>query len=129
MAAYGTTYNGPEQLEVYVAHTKADDHAVVKIRGINHPLDGRVFWVKVVYSKSSQREGFPNRILYLDESVKEEHLRAVLLIEDSSGMLYLPNYRGQARAEIPVRYNREFSRGVRPEHILMDYERQIGKIQ
>ena len=129
MAAYGATYRGPEQLQVYVAHNKADDHAVVKIYGINHPLDGRVFWTKVVYSRSNQGKGFPNRISYIDESVKDEQLRAVLFIEDSSGMLYLPNYRGQERAEIPVHYDTEASREVRPEHILTDYERQIGKIK
>jgi len=129
MAAYGATYRGPEQLEIYVAHTKADNYAVVKIYGINHPLDGHVFWTKVNYSKSNHTQGFPDRISYTDESVKAENLRTVLFIDNSSGVLYLPNYRGQERAEIPVHYSEDFSRQVRPEHILTDYERQIGQIK
>ncbi|MDR3323702.1 MAG: hypothetical protein LBS89_05825, partial [Zoogloeaceae bacterium] len=38
MAKYAAAYVGPELLRVYVAHNKADDHAVVKLWGINHPL-------------------------------------------------------------------------------------------
>ena len=124
MAKFGAAYHGPEQLEVYTAHNKADDHAVIKIRGINHPIDGHVFWTKITYSQKNR--GYPNHITYIDESIQEEHKRAVLFIEDSSGILYLPDYRGQARVEIPVRYDKEASKEILPEHLLTDYERQIG---
>jgi hypothetical protein len=126
MAKYGAAYLGPEQLQVYVAHSKADDRAVIKIRGINHPLDGHVFWTKISYSKSHHSKGYSDRITYNDDSVKEEGKGAVLFVEDSSGILYLPNYRGQARAEIPLNHDKEASGEVLPEHLLTDYERQIG---
>lgn len=127
MAQYGTAYRGPEHLQVYVAHTKADSHAVIKIRGINHPLDGHVFWTKVAYSNSPQSKMLPNRITYTDESVQEERLRSVLFIEDTSGILYLPNYRGQGRVEIPIRYDKDTALETFPQHLATDYERQIGK--
>jgi hypothetical protein len=127
MARYGAAYADPEQLYVYVAHNKADDHAVIKIQGINHPLDGHVFWTKIAYSYSTTHSA--QRTFYTDETVKEEHLKTVLFIEGSSGILYLQNYRGQARAEIKVSYNRDESRQTLPEHLATDYERQIGLIK
>ena len=128
MSSYGAAYQGPEQLQVQVAHNKADNQAVIKIRGINHPLDGHVFWAKVTY-QHRQGAGYPDRVLYTDESIKDEGKRAVLFIQGSSGTLYLPNFRNQLRVEIPVHYNWEASIEMLPEHILTDYERQIGAIK
>lgn len=125
MAKYGAAYAGPELLYVYVAHNKADDHAVVKIQGINHPLDGHVFWTKIAYSTAHSGQ----RTFYIDETVKEEHLQTVLFIEGSSGILYLQNYRGQVRAEIKVVYDQNESRQTLPEHLVADYELQTGSIK
>ena len=125
MAEYGKAYRGPEQLYVFVAHTKDDGHAVIKISGINHPLDNHLFWAKVTYSNSADSRTLPNRISYSVESA-DEGGRPGLFIENSSGTLYLPNYRGRARAEIPVVYDRDESRETRPEHLLTEYSEQKG---
>ena len=125
MAEYGQAYRGPENLYVFVAHTKEDGHAVIKISGINHPLDNHTFWAKVTYSNSVESRELPNRISYSVESAKEGE-RPGLFIEDSSGILYLPNYRGQARAEIRVRYDRDESRETQPQHLLTEYNEKQG---
>ena len=125
MAEYGAAYRGPENLYVYVAHTKEDGHAVIKISGINHSLNNHVFWAKVTYSNSVDSRTLPNRISYSVESAKEEE-RPGLFIEDSSGTLYLPNYRGQARAEIRVGYDRYESRETQPKHLLTEYNEKRG---
>ena len=127
MAEYGAAYRGPENLYVFVAHTKEDGHAVIKISGINHPLNNHTFWAKVTYSNSADSRTLPNRISYSVESAKEGD-RPGLFIEDSSGKLYLPNYRGQARAEIPVEYDREETRETQPQYLLSEYnKRQSGE--
>jgi hypothetical protein len=122
MSKYGVFYHGPEQLTVRLAHNVADDHAVLKISGINHPWDGRVFWAEVRYPP-----GHPDRILYVIEEAGKE--RILLFVERGSGALNLPNWRGMAWAEIRVSYWRDESAKVRPEHLVTDYERQIGQIQ
>jgi hypothetical protein len=122
MSRYGAFYQGPEQLVVQLAHTAADDHAVLKISGINHPWDGRVFWVKVLYPS-----GKPGRIHYVGTEDDDE--RTLLFVENGSGTLYIPNWRGQARAEIQVAYWRDSSAEVLPEHLATDYEKQIGQIK
>jgi hypothetical protein len=122
MAKYGAAYAGPELLWVYVGHNKADDHAVVKLEGINHPLDGHVFWTEIRY-----QPGHPERITYVARDKNTE--QAVFFINDHMGTLYLPNWRGQERAEIKLGYSHDRSAQTQPEHLLTDYERQIGKIQ
>ncbi|MDR3300271.1 MAG: hypothetical protein LBU43_09830 [Candidatus Accumulibacter sp.] len=118
MAKYGAAYFGPEQLCVYVAHNKADDHAVIKIQGINHPLDGHIFWTEVRY-----QQGHPERIDYV---VRENDAdKWVLYVDHQSATLYLPNWRGQARAEIRLHYGQDESTRTKPEHLATDYERQI----
>lgn len=126
MSKYGAAYRGPEQLYVHVAHNKADDRAVVRIFGINHPLDGHTYWTRVAYAKSRSSNGFADRATYSDTPAKGQSRGVVLFIEDVSGTLYLPNYRGEPLSEIPLQYDREASREVTPEHMMTDYERQIG---
>jgi len=123
MAEYGKAYRGPELLYVFVAHTKEDGHAVIKISGINHPLNNHTFWAKVTYSNGPFGK---TRVSYSVESAKEED-RPGLFIENSSrssATLYLPNYRGQARVEIPLYYDEDESRETRPEHLLTEYNEQ-----
>ncbi|MDR2164814.1 MAG: hypothetical protein LBO79_04120 [Zoogloeaceae bacterium] len=120
MAKYGAAYAGPELLWVYVAHNKADDHAVVKLQGINHPLDGRTFWAEIRY-----HPGHPERISYIVRKNGAE--KAIFFVNDNTGALYLPNWRGQERAEIRLVYSRDESLHVQPEHLLTDHERQSGK--
>jgi hypothetical protein len=122
MAKYGSAYYGNERLYVYVAHSKADDHAVVKISGINHPLDGHVYWADVKY-----QVGHPERVSYV---VKEKGApRTVFFVNGTSGTFTISNYRGQEVVELRVSYDREESTRVAPEHLLTDYERQIGEAQ
>ncbi|GHT80259.1 hypothetical protein AGMMS49960_16970 [Betaproteobacteria bacterium] len=124
MAKYGAAYAGPELLWVYVAHNKADDHAVVKLEGINHPLDGHVFWTEIRYYL---KPGHPERITYVAREKNAE--QAVFYVSDGTATLYLPNWHGQERAEIKLAYSRDRSAQTQPEHLLTDYERQTGKIQ
>jgi len=121
MAKYGAAYFGPEQLCVYVAHNKADNHAAIKIQGINHPLDGHVFWTEVRY-----QQGHPERIDYVARENNTD--TPVLYVDHQSATLYLPNWRGQERAEIRLGYSEEESIQNKPEHLLSDYGRQIGQI-
>jgi hypothetical protein len=122
MAKYGAAYVGDEPLRVYVAHNKADDHAVVKIHGINHPLDGHVYWAKIRYE-----EGRPGRISYVAKA--KDTMRTVLFINGGSGTLTIPNYRSQELAELRASYSEDESRQTAPEHLLTDYARQIGAIK
>jgi len=124
MAKYGAAYSGPELLHVYIAHDKADGHALVKIFGINHPLDGRVFWTKIAYN-NKKREG-PADITYaIDEKGTTGNI--VFLDGIGGGELYLSNYRGAAKAVLPLRYDREESTQTAPSRLTDDYERQTGK--
>ncbi|MDR3352362.1 MAG: hypothetical protein LBO00_05020 [Zoogloeaceae bacterium] len=122
MARYGAAYAGPELLRVYVAHTKADDYAVIKIHGINHPLDQHIYWAKVRY-----QEGYPERIYYAAKEKEGE--RVVFFVNGASATLKLPNYHGQALAELRLSYDGDESTRTAPEHLLTDYARQIGAIQ
>ncbi|MDR2129527.1 MAG: hypothetical protein LBP52_10770 [Burkholderiaceae bacterium] len=122
MSKYGASYEGAEQLTVQLAHTAADNHAVLKISGINHPWDGRVFWVQVRYTP-----GHPERIQYVSQE-KGEAERILLFLENGHGTLNIPNWRGVARAELAVSYSgRDASAAVLPEHLATDYEKQIGQ--
>ncbi|MDR2688722.1 MAG: hypothetical protein LBB76_03060 [Azoarcus sp.] len=122
MAKYGAAYSGPELLWVFVAHTKADDHAVVKLSGINHPLDNHVFWTEVRY-----QQGHANRTTYIARENNVE--KAVFFVDDHEATLYLPNWRGQEHAEIRLHYSQEKSAKTRPEHLATDYERQLEEAQ
>jgi hypothetical protein len=120
MAKYGSAYSSNGLLRVYVAHSKADDHAVVKIHGINHPLDDHVYWANIQY-----HEGRPERVSYV---IKEKNTtRTVFFVDGGSGTLSIPNYRGQEMAELRFSYDETESGRVAPEHLLTDYERQIGE--
>ncbi|MDR1350084.1 MAG: hypothetical protein LBJ59_04755 [Zoogloeaceae bacterium] len=123
MSKYGAFYQGPEQLVVQLAHTAADDHAVLKISGINHPWDGRVFWVEVRY-----QPGHTERIYYVSKEGDDE--RILLYVEDGNGgELSLPDWRGSLWAQVRINYQRYDSREVLPEHLATDYERQIGQVK
>jgi hypothetical protein len=124
MAKYGSAYSGPELLQVYVAHNKADDHAVVKLTGINHPLDGHAFWTEVRYAP-----GQSNTIRTTYVIREKDAEKAIFFVNGSEGTLYLPNWRGQERAEIKLSYSRSKSSTIQPEHLLTDYARQAGKIE
>jgi hypothetical protein len=122
MAKYGSAYAGPELMWVYVAHDKTDEHAVVKLYGINHPLDGHAFWTRIRY-----HPGHAERVSYvMDENGAE---KTVFFVNEHTGTLYLPNWRGQERAEIKLNYSREESSRTQPEHLLTDYARQSEKIE
>lgn len=118
MAKYGAAYAGPELLRVYVAHNQADDHAVIKIYGINHEFDGQAFWAEVRY-----QAGHPERVLYVVRKGDKE--QPLFYVENQEGTLTLPAWRGQTRVEIKLYYDREESVTVRPEHLATDYEKQI----
>jgi hypothetical protein len=120
MSKYGASYHGHEQLLVQLAHTAADNHAVLKVSGINHPWDGRVFWVEVRYPA-----GYPERIQYVSKEKGEE--RVLLFVDNGRGVLNIPNWRGAPRAELPVVYQRDASAHVLPEHLATDYEKQVGQ--
>jgi hypothetical protein len=120
MSRYGASYQGDELLEVRLAHTAADDHAVLKVSGINHPWDGRVFWVEVRYTA-----GHPGRIQYVGKENGDE--RVLLFVQNGRGTLNIPNWRGAPRAELPVTYWREASAEIQPEHLATEYEKQIGQ--
>ncbi|MDR2364418.1 MAG: hypothetical protein LBD68_00975 [Zoogloeaceae bacterium] len=122
MARYGAAYAGPGLLRLYVAHTKADDYAVLKIQGINHPLDQHVYWAKVRY-----QEGRPERISYVIAEKNAE--RVVFFVNGDSGTLGIPNYHGQPLVELGFSYDKRESALTAPEHLLTDYERQIGVIE
>ncbi|MDR1887960.1 MAG: hypothetical protein LBQ81_01005 [Zoogloeaceae bacterium] len=123
MSKYGAFYQGPEQLVVQLAHTAADDHAIIRISGINHPWDGRVFWAEVRY-----QPGHHERVNYVTRA-EDGSERTLLYVEDGNGSLSLPNWRGALWAQVRVSYWRDASTEVRPEHLATDYEKQIGQIK
>jgi hypothetical protein len=97
MAKYGAAYAGPELLRVYVAHTWGNDHAVIKIDGVNHELDGRLL---------------------------NGGERPLFFVDGGEGKLTLPNWRGQAQVEIRLYYNWGESANTQPEYLASEYEKQ-----
>jgi hypothetical protein len=125
MSKYGKMYYGDEYLQVVIAHNAADDHAVLKISGINHLWDGQVFWAKVKYWP-----GKPARASYLiPDKEDEDGERHLFFVGGHDGTLYIHNWHGQEYAEIGLYYSREGSDEVRPEHLATDYETQIGQVK
>ncbi|GHT92535.1 hypothetical protein AGMMS49545_10230 [Betaproteobacteria bacterium] len=118
MAKYGAAYAGPELLYVYVAHNQADDHAVIKISGINHELDEQVFWAEVRY-----QAGHPERVSYVVRTDDKE--QPLFYVDGREGTLTLPAWRGQAQVDIKLYYDRPESTTVRPDHLATDYENQL----
>jgi hypothetical protein len=108
-------------MQIHVAHTRADDYAVLRIQGINHPLDRHVYWAKIRY-----QEGRPERISYVVEEKNGE--RVVFFVDGASGTFSISDYHGQPRVEFHFVYDEDESARILPEHLLTDYERQIGAI-
>jgi hypothetical protein len=128
MAKYSAAYSGLDLLWAYVARNKADDHAAVKPTGINHPLDGHVWWTEIRYSP-----GHAERVSHVirEKGEKEEKNaeKAVFFVDGNEATLYPPNWRGQERAEISLHYSRDESSRTQAERPLTDYARQAGEME
>jgi hypothetical protein len=120
MARYGAVYSGPELLTVHVAHTKDDKNAVIMIQGINHPFDGQIFFMKVRYWQATS--GVRTRIVYEYPQNDNMFLR---LEADSSGTLFLPNYRGLVSATLDLKYEQADSANLSPNKLVENYARQL----
>jgi hypothetical protein len=118
MAKYGAVYTGQEFLRVDVAHNQADDHAILKISGINHKLDGQMFWAEVRY-----QAGHPERVVYVFSESDGE--RPEFYVDNGVGRLMIPNWRGQARVELKLYYDHKLSAETPPEQLATDYENQL----
>jgi hypothetical protein len=123
LADYPVAYVGPEQLRVYVAHNKAEDHAFIRILGINHPLDGHIYWAELHYKCTPKAGKAVYRV-----TGEDGRKRTVLSVIGETAILKLPNWRGQERAKINLTYSLSESQSntAHPENLIRFYKEQIG---
>ena len=113
MAQYGESYVGPKTMTVEVAPLADATKALIKIVGVNHAWNGKVFLAQL-------RRGSNQRVEYVIAGNDGE--RVVMEENPTRGtILYLPGI-GDARLD----FDRGSSFRVQPEHLLTEYENQSG---
>ena len=114
MARYGESYVGPKTMTVELAPLADGATALIKITGVNHAWNGKVFQAQL-------RRGSNQRLEYViagtdggDQVILEEN-------PTRGTLLYLPGF-GDARLE----FDRSAAFRVQPEHLLTEFENQSG---
>ena len=121
---YAWVFEGGEGVTVTLVRIGHPDHnkALVRIEGIDHPLDRAIIEHKV-----AKKYG---RAQVIEYSMPYDGKEWVTLVFDShmpgkrTPYLFLPKemtYNGKAEWGRPLRYNKELSRAVNVEHFLTEY--------
>ncbi len=116
MAKYGELYIGPKTMTVELAATAKDDMALIKVYGINHEWDGRVFLAKA--TKDNR-----NRISYVTQ-VDGQDYTVMITQSDGHNAFYLPKMRD---GEMRLSFTRDRSAEVKPEHLMTEFEQKRKK--
>lgn len=111
MATFGESYRGPKTLTVEVAPTAKGDQALIKVYGINHPWNGKVFL-------ASRHNGGNNETEYV---IKHEGTDYILMQDGRKHgqRVYLPG-----QGELELAFDRPASLEVKPEHLMTYFEQQ-----
>ena len=111
MATFGESYQGPKTLTVEVAPTAKGDQALIKVHGINHPWNGKVFL-------ATRRNGSDHATEYV---IKHEGADYVMMLDGSKHgqRVYLPG-----QGELGLTFDRPASLEVKPEHLMTYFEQQ-----
>lgn len=114
MAVFGEFYEGPKTLTVELASTAKGDQALIRISGVNHAWNGKIFMASL---RRATKQGGEQ----LDYLIKHDGADYVLMREEGERgqRIYLPG-----RADSPLSFIRQASLGMQPEHLMTAFEQQ-----